>query len=207
MTEVIMRVALRTAVFALLLGAACSGAKGTAQAAIAAADAAMATLPAEVAQVIPEQLQPLTDAVAAAKDQFGKADYAAALASAQEIPAKTAELAANVAAKKTELTSAWNELSIAMPRNLASVKAKLDQYAKTKPPKGMDAAQLADLNGSYDAQVGAWADATTAFQSGNLADAMTRAMDIKTKVTAAMTAFGLAADESQWKNDVPAPKN
>jgi len=203
-----MRIALRTAVFALLLGAACSGAKGTAQAAIAAADAAMAALPADVAQVIPEQLQPLTDAVAAAKDQFGKADYAGALASVQEIPAKTAELAAGVAAKKTELTGAWNELSIAMPRNLASVKAKLDQYAKTKKlPKGMDAAQLADLNGSYDAQVGAWADATTAFQSGNLADAMTRAMDIKTKVTAAMTAFGLAADESQWKNDVPAPKN
>ena len=203
-----MRVALRSAVFALLLGAACSGAKGTAQAAITAADAAMAALPADVAKVIPEQLQPLADAVTAAKDQFGKGDYAAALASAKDIPAKTADLAAAAGAKKTELTAAWNELSLAMPRNLAAVKEKLDQLAKTKRlPKGMDAAQLADLNMSYDAQVGAWADATAAFQSGNLADAMTRTMDIKAKVTAAMGAVGLAADESQWKNQTPAPKN
>jgi len=203
-----MRVALRSAVFALLLGAACSGAKGTAQAAITAADAAMAAVPADVAKVIPEQLQPLNDAVAAAKDQFGKGDYVTALATAKDIPAKAADLAAGLAAKKTELTNAWNEMSIAMPRNLAAVKEKLDQFAKTKKlPKGMDAAQLADLNGTYDAQVGAWADATKAFQSGNLADAMNRTMDIKAKVTAAMSAVGLAADESQWKNEIPAPKN
>lgn len=203
-----MRAALRTAVFALLLGAACSGAKGTAQAAITAADAAMAAVPADVAKVIPEQLQPLTDAVAAAKDQFGQGDYVTALATAKDIPAKAADLAAGLEAKKTELTNAWNELSVAMPRNLAAVKEKLDQFAKTKKlPKGMDAAQLSDLNGNYDSAIGAWADATAAFQSGNLADAMNRATDLKTRVTAAMAAVGLTADESQWKNEIPAPKN
>jgi hypothetical protein len=191
--------------FALLLGAACSGAKGVAEKAIAAADAAIAAVPADAAKVIPEQVKSLMDAVAAAKDQLGKGEFDAALASVKDIPAKAGELAAAAAAKKTELTAAWNELSVAMPRNLAAVKAKLDAAGK-KLPKGMDKAKLAELNGAYDAATKAWTDAAAAFQAGNLADAMNQATALKGKATEMMTAVGLAADESQWKNEVPAPK-
>ena len=92
-------------VLPLLVGG-CS--KGPAEAALKAADEAIAKVAPVAEKFVPDQFKTLTDAAAAAKASFDKGDYAAALAAAKDLPAKATEVMTAATAKKDELTGLWN---------------------------------------------------------------------------------------------------
>jgi len=165
--------ALPTLLLPLLLAAACSGAKGRAEADVAAADRAVTALPADAAKVVPDQLTPLTDAVNQGKDQLAKGDYAAASASVREVAAQTQLLADSLPARKARLAAAMDTLAVAMPRNLAAIKAKLDSIAMAKRlPRGLDEQELQEAKDTYAAVGAEWAEVMKAYQAGELATAL-----------------------------------
>ena len=107
-----------TALLALALVGACAGGRSRAQTAIAAAEEALAPIAPEARRVVPDQLKPLTDAVAVAKDKMGRGEYDSALALVQDVPARTDSLAQIIVREKAVITEEMNMLNVAMPRNL-----------------------------------------------------------------------------------------
>ncbi len=73
------------AVALCVLFVACKSDKVPAQAAITAAEQAVAAVSADAKQFVPDQLKGVQDALAAAKDKFAKGDYTGALAAANEL--------------------------------------------------------------------------------------------------------------------------
>lgn len=197
----------RIAPFALLVVAACTGGKGAAQAAIAAADSAVAALPPDAAKVAPEDVSPLTQAVQTAKDQLAKGDIEAATATAKAIPAQVQEVAAKIPAKKAAMSATLDTLAVAMPRNLEAIQKKLDALGKSKKlPKGLDAQVMQaakDLSGTAP---GEWNAIMASYKAGDVATAMTKAQDMKGRVTRTLMALGLTADEKAWSNVTLPPK-
>ena len=108
-----------------LLAAGCS--KGPAEAALKAADEAIAKVAPDAQKFVPEQFATLTAAAAEAKASFDKGDYAAALAAAKDLPTKATEVMTAATAKKDELTGQWNVLSKDMPILVADWQKKFDE--------------------------------------------------------------------------------
>jgi len=198
---------LHTLLFPLMLAAACNGAKGKAEADVAAAERAVTALPPDAAKVVPEQVTPLTDAVNQGKDQLSKGDYAAASASVREVPAQAQLVADSLPARKAKLAATMDTLAVAMPRNLAAIKALLDVIGISKRlPRGLDQQELQAAKDTYAAVSAEWAEVMKAYQAGDLADAMTRAQSLKTRVTHSLMALGLVSDERAWSNVTLPPR-
>jgi len=131
-------------------------------------------------------------AIKAAKDTFDKGNYDAALSAAKAIPDKVKELSTAAAAKKTELTKAWDEMSAGLPKMLDAVKSRLDILSQSKKlPAGLDKAKLDGAKSGYATAVKMWDDAKAAFAGGNMADAMAKAATVKEKAVEVMTTLGM----------------
>jgi predicted small lipoprotein YifL len=188
-----MKNALRITAVALCCVAlvACSQ-KGPAEAALKAAEASVNEIKAEGAKYAPEQTKGVLTAFASAQDSFNKGDYKAAMEIAQGIPAKAKDVVAAIAVKKDELTKSWNALSASVPAMVEQVKAKVDGLsAMKKLPKDMDAAKLETAKASLSDITKAWGEASDAFKSGNLIDAVAKGNAVKPKVTDEMATLGL----------------
>ncbi len=197
----------RIAPLALLVVAACSGGRGMAEAAIAAADSAVAALPPDAAQIAPEDVSPLTQAVQTARDQLAKGDVEAATATAKAVPAQAQEVAARLPAKKAAMSATLDTLAVAMPRNLEAIQKKLDALGKSrKLPLGLDAQLMQATKQLATGAPGEWNAIMASYKAGDLAGAMTRAQDMKARVTRSLMALGLTADEKAWSNVTLPPK-
>src|SRR5215831_10165602 len=121
---------------AILVAACGSADKGPAEAAIKAAEEAVNTAKAEVSKYMPDQASALDAGLAAARDKFNKGDFKGALSDAQAVTAKANELANAVAAKKAELSKAWQEMSTLMPEAVERIKSRVDilSLSKKLPP-------------------------------------------------------------------------
>lgn len=196
-----VRTPLRVVALAWLLAGACASAKGRAESEVAAAERALAALPADAAKVVPERITPLTDAVNQGRDQLTKGDYAAASTSVREVPAQAKQVADSLPARKTALTAEMDTLAVALPRNLAAIKAKLDSIAQSKRlPRGLDEQELQEAKDTYAAASAEWPEVMSSFQSGDLASAIGRAHNLKARVSHSLLALGLVADERAWSN-------
>jgi len=173
-------------VLALSLGA-CARDKEPAAAAIKAAEDALNSAKAEAAKYVPDQIKAVEAAIKAAKDNFEKGEYTAALNAAKDIPGKAKELAAAAAAKKAELTKGWEGMSAELPKMLEAAKGRLEALAKSKKlPPGIDKAKLDGAKSGLEAVNQAWADAENAFKAGNLTDALAKGKAAKDKASEIM---------------------
>lgn len=192
---------------AIVLVSACSGAKGKAEAAIAAADQAVAAIGPNGTKVMPLEVDRLTAMITAARDTAAKGDYAAALSAVADIPVKAQEIAAGLPAHTAQLAAELDTLGFAMTKNMAAVQAKLDEFAKTrKLPKGLDAAGVASIKETLAAAGGEWSGALADIKNGDLASAIGKGTVLREKVSRAMTAVGLSGDEGAWHNLQLQPK-
>lgn len=190
-----------------LLLAACAGAKGKAEAAIAIADQAIAGIGSDAGKILPFEVQQLTDAVSAARDTLVKGDFTAALAAVSDIPNRANDLAVKVPAKRAQLTAELDTLGFAMTKNLAGIQAKLDEFARTRRlPKGMDAAELAAVKETLASGTLEWNLIKAEIQNGDLASAFGRGAVLRLKVSEALLAVGLVADDPAWHNLTLPPK-
>jgi hypothetical protein len=192
-----------TAVLTLvLLAGACAGGRGRAQAALTAAEEALAPIANEAGRVVPDQLKPLTDAVAVAKDYMGRREYDSALALVQGVPERTDSLAQAIVREKAAITEDMNALSVAMPRNLAAVKERLDRISPRRLPRGMSRETYDSVRTTYENASAEWPRIMASYTAGELHDAITRATALRLRVSRAMEAVGLQADARAWSNTV-----
>jgi len=171
---------------------ACAGNKDAASTAIKAAEDAYNAVKGEAMKYVPDKAKAVEDAIKAAKDTFDKGNYDAALSAAKALPDKVKELSTAAAAKKTELTKAWDEMSAGLPKMLDAVKSRLDILSQSKKlPAGLDKAKLDGAKSGYATAVKMWDDAKAAFAGGNMADAMAKAATVKEKAVEVMTTLGM----------------
>lgn len=156
--------------------------KGPAEAALKAADEAIARAQPSVEKYVPEQFAALTASAADARAKFNEKKYAEATAAAKDIPTKASEAMTAAAARKDELTAKWNEMQVSMPDAVKTLTTKMDVLNSfRKLPKGFEQAQvdaakttLADVSSGFDA-------ATAAATEGDLVAAVTKADEAKIK--------------------------
>ena len=164
--------------------------KGPAEAALKAADEAIAKAKPEAEKFVPEQFKALTDAAAAAKANFDKGDYAAVLTAAKDLPAKAAEVMTAATAKKDELTGQWNELGKVIPAKMLDLTDKVNALAAMKKlPKGVDAARVEEIKGKLAEMTGAWTKATETFGSGDIMGAIQLGNNVKDSADWLQTAY------------------
>ncbi len=176
----------------LMMVVGCSRDKEPAEAAIKAAEAAIGAAKAEAMKYVPDQVKGVEDALKAAKDAFEKKEYTQALNAAKNLPGKVKDLAA--AAKKAELTKAWEEIAGAVPKMMEDIKGRVDSLAKSKKlPKGMDKAKVEGAKAGLAEITQAWTDADNAFKGGNIGDAIAKGNAVKAKATEIMGALGMQA--------------
>lgn len=172
------RLMLLVAVGALL--ASCGSEKTAATSAITAAETAWAAAKDNVTKVMPDGAKQVDDAIAAAKASLEGGNAKAALEAAQGLPAKIQELTAGLATKEAELRGVWTALNTALPGVLTEVQTRVDALAKSKKlPAGLDAAGLDGVKSSLTQATQMWTEAQGAEQSGNIAEAVTKATGVK----------------------------
>ena len=165
-------------VVSMLLVSCVAANKEPAAAAIKAAEDSYNAVKAEVVKYIPDQVKGVEDAIKAAKENFEKGNFDAALDTAKAIPAQVTALATAAAAKKAELTKSWEEISGALPEMLDSIKEKIAALSATKKlPKTLDKAKLEGAKTDYEAAAKMWDKAKAAFAGGGMADALAKALN------------------------------
>jgi len=185
---------------------ACATDKAPADAAIKAAEQAIQAVADDAGKYVPAQLKESQDALAAAKDKFTKGEYKEALAAATELANKAKELATAAAAKKEELTKAWNDLAASLPQTVASIQAKIEELGKAKKlPKGMDKAKLAQAQEGLAGVTKAWDEASAAFTAGNLNEALGKANGLKEKGAEVMALLGMSPPPAAAPAEAAAP--
>jgi hypothetical protein len=198
MSRHIMLAILAIACCVALVG--CSTAKAPAEAAIKAADEALAGIKSEASVYIPEQLKGVEDALASAKDSFQKGEYQQALTAAKDLAAKAKDLATAVAAKKDELTKAWQEMSGGLPGMVNAIQSRVTMLSKSrKLPAGLDKDKFESAKASVPTITQTLAEASDAFKNGNLMDAVSKAKTVKEKATEVMNALGMKVPEAAMK--------
>ena len=185
-------------VIAVVALAACESAeKAPAAAAISAAQSAIDAVKGEAMKYVPDQVKSAQDAVAAARASFEKNDFKAALAGAQDATAKAKELGAAVATKKSELTKSWEEMSNGVPKMAEVIKSRVDILSQSKKlPAGLDKDKLESAKAGLASLNQTWTEASAAFQSGNMTDAIAKAQAAKAKAVECMTALNMPVPEA-----------
>lgn len=188
------------AIAALLLVACESAEKAPAAAAITAAQTAIDAVKGEAAKYVPDQVKSVEDALATVKANFEKKDFKAALAGAQDVAAKAKDLGAAVATKKAELTKAWEEMSSGVPKMAAAIKSRVDILSQSKKlPAGLDKAKLDGAKAGLASLNQGWTEASEAFKSGNMTDAVAKAKAAKDKAVEIMTALNMTVPQAAAK--------
>ena len=179
-------------VFGLFVAACGSANKDAATAAIKAAEDSWNAVKAEVVKYIPDQAKGVDDAIKAAKENFEKGNFDAALDAAKVIPDRVKALTAAAAAKKADLAKSWEEMSGGLPQMLDAIKSRLDILSKSrKLPANLDKAKFEGAKGGYEEAAKIWEDAKAAFAGGNVSDALAKGKTVKDKAVEAMTALGM----------------
>ena len=176
----------------VVFAAACASDTKPAEEAIKAAESAIDAARGEAMKYIPDQVQALEDELKAAKDAFARKDYKTALNAAKDLPTKAKDLAAAAAAKKEELTKAWEEMSGGLPKMVEAIKSRVDVLSKSKKlPANLDKAALDGVKAGLSEVAGMWNEAQSAFSGGNLADAVSKAETVKEKAVEMMNTLGM----------------
>jgi hypothetical protein len=174
----------------LALVAACASEKAPAEQALKTAETAIAEIRGEAAKWAPDQARALEASLAATKDKFAKGEYKAVLTEAPALAGRAKEVAAAAAAKKADLTKSWEEMSTGLPKMVDAVKSRVDILSKSKKlPANVSKEQFEAAKAGLAEATKGWEDATAAFKSGNVADAVAKADAVKRKTVEALEAL------------------
>ncbi|MEJ0036587.1 MAG: hypothetical protein WDO68_10945 [Gammaproteobacteria bacterium] len=187
------------ALCALALIAACSNLKEPATQAISAAEASLAPVKEAAAKYAPEALQSVESQIASLKDNLAKGDYKAVMASAPTVTSAISGLSDTVAAKTKEIEAAlaqakdqWTSLGGDLPRMIEAIQSRVDILSKSKQlPRNIDKAAFDSARTGLDTLKSGWTEASGAFSSGNVTDAVTKAKAIKDKAAEVMHTLGM----------------
>jgi hypothetical protein len=165
------------------LALACGDAnKAPAQAAVQAAEAALATLGPDAAKYAPEGVAAAQKGLAAAKELMGTKEYEGALKAASGVPAKVKEAAAAAAAKKEELVKAWSGASAEVSASVSAIQERLAALHRGKKlPAGITKETLAKADEGLASIQSGLAKLSEDFKGGKIAEAIAGAKDLQAK--------------------------
>jgi hypothetical protein len=166
--------------------------KVPADAAIKAAEIAVSQAKEQAAKLVPDQVKGLEDALAAAKDKFGKGDFAGALADASALPEKAKSVLAAAQAKKDELTKDWTSMSEGLPKTLEAIKSRVDILSQSKKlPANVSADKLEAAKTALTSATAEWTKAQDNFKSGAMGDAVAAVKTVKENAVKALEALAM----------------
>jgi len=178
----------------------CSTAKAPAEAAIKAAEEAIAGVKTDASAYVPDQLKEVEDSLAAAKESFQKGEYEKALTGVKDLSAKAKDLATAAASKKEELAKSWQDMSGGLPKMVEAIQSRVNILSKSrKLPAGIDKDKFDSAKTELAAITQTWTEASNAYSSGNLMDAVSKAKTVKDKAVEIMNAIGMKAPEKAMK--------
>lgn len=166
---------------AVALGSGCSQ-QEPAQKAVTAAEQALAEVSDEALKYIPQQYAELKARLDTARKAFDEQEYAEAIRAAEGLPARAKELGAAAAAARATLAAEikldWDQLKGTMPARLAALEERVSELARARRlPEGVDRGAVDRARSGFEVARQAWADATNAFDQGNLEGAVARGQE------------------------------
>jgi len=170
----------------------CASEKGAATSAITAAETAWTAVKDDVMKILPADGKLVEQAIAAAKASLELGDAKAALADVQDLPARIQELTASLADKEIELKGVWETLSANLPGVAATVQKRVDVLAKSRSlPSGLDQAAFDQVRTDVTTAATTWVEAQAAQQTGNIGEAVAKAIDVKGLLVKNLTALSM----------------
>ena len=182
----------------VMLVAACAGQLEPAQRSIGDIEAVVTGASFESAKYVPDQLADVQSKLAGLKASYVVKDYAAVLKGAPAVMSAAQGLAGAAAAKKDEvmkaLNSEWSGLAAAVPGYLGNIQGRIDLLGKKSAKKLAQGIDLDAAKANLSEASSLWSKSQAAFATGNLAEAVSTAKSMKTRLE------GL---ESTLKMEVP----
>ena len=186
---------------ALLAGlalAACANLQEPAKKVLADVEATVTATSADAEQYVPDQYAAVKQKLADMKAAFDKQDYKTVIEGGPALMTEAKGLADAAAAKKREvleaLNSQWTAVAAQVPQTLSAIEARLATIKKAhKLPKGVTKDAVAAANAGLADLKSSWADATSAFGSGNLQGALDKAKAVKAKADEIAAQLGIGS--------------
>ena len=178
-----------------ILVAGCGPNKDAAQVSITAAQTAFDAGKDQAMMVVPDEALSIQATIDGAKASMEKGEYKAAIDSANAIPARVKAMSDGLGAKAAEMQASWEKMK-EFPQALVALNDEVTKLAKAKKlPAGIDAAKLSAAKTALGTITQNWTEAQAAYQSGNLAEAMTKAEMAKQAAVGTMNSLKMALPE------------
>ena len=186
-------------VAAALLATGCANQKEPAEKAVAQVESALAAVKDEAAKYAPDALQGVESTLAGIKDKLAKGDYESVLAEAPQVTSAVSSLKETVATKKAEAeaaiaaaTTEWNSLSADVPKMVAAIQSRVDILGQSrKLPKNVSQEAFDAAKAGLETMKSTWAEATSAFASGDAVNAVNLANSVKRKGSEVLAQLGM----------------
>jgi hypothetical protein len=184
-----------------LLVVGCANQKEPAMKLVADAESALSAVKDDAAKYVPSDLQSVEASVASLKDNVAKGDYKAVLAGAPAVMSAIDSLKAAVVAKKAEAEAAmaaaateWSSLSADVPKMVEAIQSRVDILGKAKKlPKNLSQEAFDSAKSGLDSMKSLWAEASSAFSSGDAVNAVDKAKGVKAKGEEVLKLLGMSA--------------
>jgi hypothetical protein len=168
--------------------------KGPAEDALRVADQAIAGAQPELETYAPGELAALTAGVRQARAQVDQGHYTEALKAARLVPARVRAALAVAAAEKQRRAATWNELAKGVPRLAQTIATRIAWLTEAQRlPRGMDEAGFVAVRTDLASVTSAWAEASAAFDRGDVATALRAGREVEAKAEALAATLGLVA--------------
>ena len=172
----------------LALLAACTSQREPAQQMMQDIEATLGGVSEDAAKYVPGELTGVQMKLDDLKTAYDAQDYKAVLARGPAILAEAKGLAADAAAKKSEIakdqSDQWTSLSAAVPALFTAVQTRLDLLSQKKNRKMAAGIDLDAAKSALSDATSEWSKAQGAFGNGNMDEAVSTAKDVKAKLHA-----------------------
>ena len=142
----------------------------------------------DAAKYVPGELTRVQMKLDDLKTAYDSQDYKGVLARGPAILAEAQGLAADAAAKKSEIaknqSAQWTSLSAAVPALFTAVQTRLDVLSQKKNRKMAAGIDLDPAKSALSQATSEWSKAQGAFGNGNMNEAVSAAQDVETKLQA-----------------------
>jgi hypothetical protein len=175
----------------LVIGA-CANKKAPAEAALKSAQDSYNAVSGEAMKYVPDQARAVQGALSSAQAAFARGEYDTVMSQTQGLNAQITGLATGIAARKTQLASEWSTMSAGVPKLVEALKSRVDILGQSRSlPAGITRETVDSAKAGVASADQAWSEATAAATGGDIATAVAKATDVRTRVVALMRSLNM----------------
>jgi hypothetical protein len=107
----------------------------------------------------------------------------------------------SIPARLTALRQDLDTLAVYLPKNLEAIKQRIDQADRSgRPPRGVSAENYAEVKEIHASVSREWPAVDSTMRAGDVGGAFAKAIQLRNRLSQALLALGLAADDRAWGN-------